>query len=40
MMLDRSYILNLLFDSHCTPAEAARLEKINGMLLKMTNRAR
>lgn len=25
MMLDRSYILNLLFDVHCTPAEVARL---------------
>lgn len=38
IMLDRSYILNLLFDVHCTPAEVARLEKINGMLLEMTNR--
>ena len=38
MMLDRSYILNLLFEIHCTPAEVARLEKINGMLLEMTNR--
>lgn len=38
MMLDRSYILNLVFDIHCTPAEVARLEKINGMLLEMTNR--
>lgn len=38
MMLDRGYILNLLFDIHCTPAEVARLEKINGMLLEMTNR--
>ena len=37
-MLDRSYILNLLFDVHCTPAEVARLEKLNGMLLEMTNR--
>lgn len=33
MMLDRCFILNLLFDIHCTPAEVARLEKINGMLL-------
>ena len=38
MMLDRSYILNLLFEIHCTQAEVARLEKINGMLLEMTNR--
>lgn len=26
IMLDRSYILNLLFEIHCTPAEVARLE--------------
>ena len=38
MMLNRSYILNLLFEIHCTPAEVARLKKINGMLLEMTNR--
>lgn len=38
MMLDRCFILNLLIDNHCTPAEVARLEKINGMLLEMTNR--
>ncbi|MCI6371525.1 MAG: hypothetical protein MR819_11115 [Prevotella sp.] len=38
MMMDRCFILNLLFDIHCTPAEVARLEKINGMLLEMTNR--
>lgn len=38
LMLDRSYILNLLFEVHCTPAEVARLEKINDMLLEMTNR--
>ena len=38
MMLDRSYILNLLFERHCTPAEEARLEIINSMLLEMTNR--
>ena len=38
IMLDRSYILNLLFDVHCTPAEVARLEKLNGMLLEMANR--
>ena len=37
-MLDRSYILNLLFEIHCTQAEVARMEKINGMLLEMTNR--
>lgn len=38
LMRVRSNILNLLFDVHCTPAEVARLEKINGMLLEMTNR--
>ena len=38
MMRDRHFILNLLFETHCTPAEVARLEKINGMLLEMTNR--
>ena len=38
IMLDRSFILNLLFGMHCTSAEVARLEKINGMLLEMTNR--
>ncbi len=38
MMLDRCFILNLLFDIHCTPAEVARLEKINGRLLEMANR--
>ena len=38
MMLDRCFILNLLFDIHCTPAEVARLEIINGTLLEMTNR--
>lgn len=29
MMLDRSYILNLLFDIHCTPAEVAYQKSIN-----------
>ena len=38
LMLERSYILHLLFEKHCTPAEVSRLEKINGMLLEMTNR--
>ena len=38
MMLDRSYIMSLLFDIHCNPAEVARLEKINDLLLEMTNR--
>ena len=37
-MLDRCYILNLLFDIHCTPAEVVRLEKINSILLEMTGR--
>ena len=38
LMRVRCNILNLLFDVHCTPAEIARLEKINGMLLEMANR--
>ena len=38
LMLDRCYILNPLFDIHCTPAEVVRLEKINSMLLEMTGR--
>ena len=38
MMLDRSFILNLLFDIHCTQADVARLEKINDVLFEMTNR--
>ena len=38
MMSTRSYILNLLFEKHCTPAEVARLEKVNTLLLDLTNR--
>lgn len=38
LMLDRCIILNLLFDCHCTPAEVERLEKVNDLLLEMTNR--
>lgn len=37
MMADRSYILELLFEKHCTPAEVARLEKVNSLLLDLTN---
>ncbi|MCR5326409.1 MAG: hypothetical protein K6E37_06640 [Bacteroidales bacterium] len=37
-MLTRSCILNILFERHCTPAEVARLEKVNELLLDMTNR--
>lgn len=37
-MSDRCFLLNLLFETHCTPEEVARLENINGMLLEMTNR--
>ena len=29
MMLDRCFILNLLFDIHCTPAEVAYQKSIN-----------
>lgn len=38
LMLDRCYILNLLFGCHCTPGEVDRLEKVNDLLLEMTNR--
>lgn len=38
MMSDRSFILHLLFEKHCTPAEVARLEKVNALLLDLTNR--
>lgn len=38
IMSDRSFILHLLFEKHCTPAEVARLEKVNDLLLEMTNR--
>lgn len=40
MMSDRSFILHLLFEKHCTPAEVARLEKVNDLLLDLTNRAK
>ena len=36
MMSDRSFILHLLFEKHCTPAEVARLEKVNDLLLDLT----
>lgn len=38
MMNDRSYILELLFEKHCTPSEVTRLEKVNELLLDLTNR--
>ena len=38
MMSGRSFILHLLFEKHCTPAEVARLEKVNDLLLDLTNR--
>lgn len=38
MMSTRSFILHLLFEKHCTPAEVARLEKVNALLLDLTNR--
>lgn len=37
MMADRSYILELLFEKHCTPSEVARLEKVNTLLQDLTN---
>ena len=36
LMSDRSFILHLLFEKHCTPAEVARLEKVNALLLDLT----
>lgn len=39
LMSDRCLILNLLFGCHCTPGEVERLEKVNDLLLEMTNRA-
>ncbi len=38
LMSDRSFILNLLFEKHCTPSEVVRLEKVNELLLDLTNR--
>ncbi len=38
MMVHRSYLLHHLFEKHCTPAEVARLEKVNALLLDLTNR--
>lgn len=38
LMSDRSFILHLLFEKHCTPSEVARLEKVNDLLLDLTNR--
>lgn len=38
LMSDRSFILELLFEKHCTPSEVARLEKVNALLLDLTNR--
>lgn len=38
LMSDRSYILELLFEKHCTPSEVTRLEKVNTLLLDLTNR--
>ena len=38
LMSDRSFILSLLFECHCTPSEVAQLEKVNELLLDLTNR--
>lgn len=38
LMSDRSFILNLLFEKHCTPSVVVRLEKVNELLLDLTNR--
>ena len=38
LMSHRSYILNLLFEKHCTPSEVARLENVNTLLLDLADR--
>lgn len=38
MMGYRKFILDTLFAKHCTDAEIARLEKVNTLLLDLTNR--
>lgn len=38
LMSDRSYLLQLLFEKHCTPEEVARLDTVNTLLLDLTNR--
>lgn len=38
MMGYRKFILDTLFAKHCTEAEIARLEKVNSLLLDLTNR--
>jgi hypothetical protein len=38
LMSTRSCILNLLFERHCSPAEVARLEQVNELLLDLGNR--
>ena len=38
LMSNRSYLLHLLFEKHCSPEEVARLEKVNTLLLDLTNR--
>ena len=37
MMLDRCFILNLLFDIHCTPAEVAYQKSINNCNMRRKN---
>ena len=37
MMSDRSFILHLLFEKHCTPAEVARLERM-GKIQRLIDR--
>ena len=38
MMGYRKFILDTLFAKHCTDTEIARLEKVNSLLLDLTNR--
>ena len=37
LMSNRSYLLHLLFEKHCTPEEVTRLENVNTLLLDLTN---
>lgn len=38
MMSTRSYLLNILFEKHCTPEEISRLEKVNTLLKELSER--
>ena len=38
LLIDRQFILDVLFERHCTQDDISRIEKINDLLLDMTNR--